>query len=178
MQDLLARMHDKYDLYTKIGFFRDIPFEALKQQFMRLHGNETEFRWFWLDVLMLKFNESQVWCGDPECNVDSVNAVYETILSQWSAVSDGLFEPTNIGETWQDWNGPIQVTFDLNGHQCAVRPNYMDDYLDLLIIKQINSFLKSDRLFYCFSDSNFALVFTLTPSQHKAFMDLKFPFAW
>jgi hypothetical protein len=178
MQDLLDRMREKYDFYANVGFFRDLPFDTLRTQFMKLHGGETEFCWLWLDFLMLKFNESQIWTGDPECNVDSANSVYERVIAEWSAVSDGIFAPSNIRENWRHWNGPIEVTFELNGQQRMVRPKYQQDYLDMLILKQINQYLNPEKLFYCFADSNFALVFMLDHDQHKAFLNMGFPFHW
>jgi hypothetical protein len=65
---------------------------------------------------------------------------YVEVLNEWAAISQGLFLPEQIQETWQGDNGPADVTFLLDGkkHTFIHRSG---DFLEHGILQIINQTL-------------------------------------
>jgi hypothetical protein len=166
--------------YQGLGFFTAADPAIVVQRYAHDHGQPPDIGKPWDDVFLLALAEGEVWADDPEADVCAENEVYSEVLPQWASISHGAFTPSGITEHWESESGPTTIVFQLGSHQVSVSPSYQDDWIDLEVLKQINTLISSSgRQFECAVDGNFALVLCLTPEQ-KAMMQAQrqFPFAW
>jgi hypothetical protein len=94
-----------------------------------------------IDLLLLQYGSSKIWWQDTEADVLNGNNVYVQTLKQWATISEWVYAPTNIVESWQTDNGPVELSFDLNDTHQKIVPTYQQDYLDMDILKQINKLI-------------------------------------
>lgn len=173
---------DVVRFYRDLGYFNggSLPecADRLLKQFEHDHGKPLDPQTGWDDVYLLYYDKENVWADDPECDVCAGNEVYRDVLPKWSLISKGLFHVEDIVETWQSDEGPITLAFRWNGKRCTVHPRFLDDYLDLSILAEINKLLaNTGKQFICASDVNFAIVFLLdTEGKRKLSEVRKFPF--
>lgn len=96
--------------------------------------------------------------------------VYVTTLEEWAAISKGAFEPADIHETWDGGEGPVTVTFTLDGEHVELRPEYLEDWIDPRILTPINERIADSgrrfELFQAFDQS--AFVMALTDAERNA----------
>jgi hypothetical protein len=95
------------------------------------------------DLVVAGVDDERVWWGDLEADVDPTNKVYETTLEAWAGISRGAFAPSGITETWASSQGPVTVSFTLNGKPETLNPAYLDDWIDPTIITRINELIAS-----------------------------------
>ncbi len=168
--------------YRETGFFGDgDPADCttrLLERFKEDHGTPFNPADPWNDVYLLSYDEKRVWTGDPECDVCAENQVYTEVLAEWARISDGVFNPANIGEVWNDEEGPISVDFALDGQRHTLHPTWDNDWLDLDILASVNRIIgKSGKEFVCASDVNFAVVFVLdAETKRRLAIERRFPF--
>src|SRR5688572_6513862 len=136
-----------------IRYFRDFGF------FASHHGSDDEvaevIKSYWggdwdeflsgvsdrlsADQLLLVADTKRVWWHDLEGVYQGANC-YVEVLNEWSAISQGLFLPEQIQETWQGASGPVDVTFLLDGKKYTfVHRN--GDFLEHGILQLINQTL-------------------------------------
>ncbi|PWJ38654.1 hypothetical protein BC781_107245 [Sediminitomix flava] len=83
---------------------------------------------------------------DLEADVCKENSSYTEYLKDMEELSKQTFKPTEIKETWDSDEGPIEISFVSNGNRYAVNPNYWDDWYDLSeITKKINQSLEINK---------------------------------
>ncbi len=162
--------------FRKMGFFskyESISDEVLSETLEALYREEWNKGYgsddTRADLLVLKFDESRVWWQDTEADVCDVNRVYVETFEQWGAISEGVFVPKDINETWASEEGPIEVSFALNGQLVKVYPQYANDYIDMEVLGQINELIRdTGRRFevYEFFDQT-AFVIVLTREEKK-----------
>jgi hypothetical protein len=171
---------DVVSFYQQLGFFVGADATAAVQRYIEEHGAPPDPSKPWDDVFLLAHSQGDVWADDPEADVCAENEVYSEVLPQWAAISHGAFLPGGITEYWANEFGPITLTFELEGQQASVSPGYLDDWIDLDVLRQINSLIvPKGRQFECAVDGNFALVLCLTSEQKTAMrVHRRFPFAW
>ncbi len=149
-RDSGARLREALPYYRALGFFAaekhrsDTDLAASVQAY---HGAD------WDDVVLeaedmatadqwlLMPDTSRVWFRDLEGVYQGENA-YALSLQEWASISRGAFTPTEIAETWESDQGPVNVSFSFGGPQHTfVHPNGHDDFIDLRIVRMINQLL-------------------------------------
>lgn len=122
------------------------------------------------ELLIAERDEARVWWRDLEADVDESNQVYVTTLHEWAAISEGVFVPGSITETWSSAAGPIDVSFTLAGEELTLRPDYLEDWIDPRILDTINERLAPEgrrfTLFQAFDQT--AVVLALTADERSA----------
>jgi hypothetical protein len=123
-----------------------------------------------LDLMVAEQDRTRVWWRDLEADVIDGNEVYAQTLAEWSEISVGVFEPTDIAETWEGDQGPVTVSFTQGGTSRTLHPNYYDDFIDPGIIVGVNEAIAgADRRFEIhqpFDQSGF--VMALTEAERQA----------
>jgi hypothetical protein len=171
---------DIIHFYQRLGFFTGVEPASVIQDYTRSHGQPPAAGKPWDDVFLLAYAKGDVWADDPEADVCAENEVYSTVLPEWAAISHGAFAPGTITEQWKSNTGPVALSFQLSGQSVSVSPSYLDDWIDLEVLRQINTLIASSgRQFECAVDGNFALVLCLTQEQRKRMQaERQFPFGW
>jgi hypothetical protein len=121
-----------------------------------------------IDLVVAAMDDSRVWWGDLEADVDAENQVYETSLEEWAAISKGAFEPQAIEERWDSGSGPVTISYTVNGQTVQLTPEYLEDWIDPRILTPINEQIAGRRfaLFQAFDQSAFLMA--LTESERAA----------
>ena len=97
------------------------------------------------ELLLLQFDTNRVWWNDTEADVCEQNAVYKRTLIELAQISRGVFNPKNIFETWESETGPIIISYTQDQKLCSLHPTYLDDYIDLGILNEINEQLDNTK---------------------------------
>ena len=166
--------------YKELDFFAAVEPSLVIQEYSECHGSPPDPANPWDDVFLLALSADGVWSEDPEADVCAENEVYSNVLSAWGNISGGVFAPAEIKEVWDTECGPIRLNFTLNGQMKSISPAYLDDWIDLDVLRQINAMIApTGRQFAYAIDGNFALVVCLTSQQKKRMISERhFPFAW
>jgi hypothetical protein len=93
------------------------------------------------ELVVAGVDDDRVWWDDLEADVDPSNKVYESTLEAWAGISDGAFAPTGIVETWASPTGPVTVSFTLGGKTETLKPAYLEDWIDPMILTRINALI-------------------------------------
>ena len=110
-----------------------------KAQYSALMGYDYEpGDYTWLPQLLAE-DKQKFLDIDLEADVCAGNNVYVSLITDFSAASNGHFLPADITETWQSEEGPIHVTFSCNGTRVSFEPEYIDDWIDGQIFTVINN---------------------------------------
>ena len=116
------------------------------------------------DLLLVKWDENRVWWEDTEADVCSGNGVYKRTLKEWAAISRGVFSPANIQEDWESEDGPVTITFTHDQQTVQLHPQFLDDYIDISILPQINKLIYSSGMEFAvykvFDQTAFVVVLT------------------
>ncbi|GGA15102.1 hypothetical protein GCM10008018_69870 [Paenibacillus marchantiophytorum] len=149
------RAMDAAHYYRKFGFFQKDSqltdqqftdkFLAFYEGFIRADWNPFDSsEWYneFAELYVLEQDKDRVWLKDTETDVLTGNERYVQALQEWSVISRGAFKPTDIVEKWNTDEGPVTVSFMLNGLQRTIHPEYMSDFLDTSILGEINEWIK------------------------------------
>lgn len=165
------------EIYQALGFFASYQPSALLRYYSETWGEPFDPANPWKDAMLLALDEESTWQGDTERDVCEENQVYVKVLPEWAAISDGTFHPTDIEETWESDEGPVTVSFNHGGRRHTVYPKYLDDWMDIGILDQINSIVESKSYTYIL-DGNFTLVLFLDEqTRSKLLRERKLPIA-
>ncbi len=165
--------------YQELGFLGPERPDEVLRRFEQEMGRPLDPVKPWDDAYLLSSDPERVWSDDPECDLSAEGQDYCRALREWSRVSGGVFVPGDIEERWDSETGPIAIDFTLKGVRRSVRPEYLDDYLDLAILTEINRLIaETGRQFACAWDwANFAIVFAVDADARKRLRDVRqFPF--
>lgn len=121
------------------------------------------------DLQLLRWDEQRIWWQDLEADVFAGNNVYIQALSDWKHISRGMFNPTNIEELWEGEEGPIKIRFRLNDEQHCLEPKYLDDWMDSMLLTQINNLVTHSNLKFevCKTFGQSAFVVVLSPEDKR-----------
>lgn len=124
------------------------------------------------ELTLLRADSTRVWWGDTEADVCAGNQVYVETLRAWSGISRGAFLPEDIIECWESDEGPISLTFVLDGAERTLRPAYLDDWIDMEIVVPINDWIRHTgyafEVYKAFDQTAFVVVLTQTEKQQLA----------
>lgn len=123
-----------------------------------------------LDLFVAAQDVARVWWQDLEADVSDGNEVYVQTLAGWGGISAGSFDPKAIAEQWASESGPVTVTFELDGIEQTLHPAYLEDWIDLQVLGEINGLIASSgRRFESYrSFDQTAFVISLTPDERAA----------
>jgi hypothetical protein len=125
----------------------------------------------YLELLVAEQDPHRVWWRDLEADVGSGGGVYVATLEEWAAISVGTFAPTAITETWAGEEGPVRVSFEMDGTTHVLEPDYLEDWIDPRILGPINQLIEPTgrqfRMLAPFDQS--ALVMAMTDAEIVAF---------
>ncbi|HWB12672.1 MAG TPA: hypothetical protein VG826_25830 [Pirellulales bacterium] len=124
------------------------------------------------DLELLAWDRKRVWWEDTEADIGPGNRVYESVLRQWAKISRGAFEPIDVSESWGSESGPVRVSFTFRGTRLAVTARYLDDYLDLSIVRQINAIISDTQLAYeVFEEFDQTAFVVVLNAAHRALLE-------
>jgi len=163
--------------FRKIGFFSGyesisdgVLAQTLENFYREKSGKEYDPSSRSDELCVLEFDENRVWWEDTEADVCNGNEIYIETLKEWGAISRGAFTPENLEENWASEEGPITVTFTLNGQKNRIYPRYLDDYIDVDILGQINKLIRKTGLqfaaYEAFDQTAFVVALT-TREKHR-----------
>jgi hypothetical protein len=140
--------------FRGLDFFRDKEnisdeklAEMINEEHFALFGEEIDPQCPFLDLLLLAYDKKRVWWEDTEADVLNGNNVYIEFMNDLSRISRGVFSPSEISESWVTDEGPITIEFKLGGEKISINPKYIDDYIDVEIISDINKLIPSEKKF-------------------------------
>lgn len=122
------------------------------------------------DLAVAEQDRDRVLWIDLEADVVAENEVYVQTLADLAAISAGAFRPADVAETWAGETGPIAVTFELDGEPRTLRPAYIDDWIDPMILVAVNELIADSgrrfELYKAFDQT--AVVMALTDAEREA----------
>ncbi|MEA2357100.1 MAG: hypothetical protein QOI62_360 [Solirubrobacteraceae bacterium] len=164
-------------LYQRLGFFENERPEdvvsRLDRAYRRDWGEEPRIRTRLDELALLGYGSHRVWFQDIERDVIEGNDEYALTLREWARISRGAFAPRRIREQWRSEEGPVTISFDLNGRARAVRAESQGDFLDLCVLTTgINPLIaKSGRQFAIYRPDaelgQMAFVLTITDRERR-----------
>lgn len=99
---------------------------------------------------IIRIDHDKVWQEvDTEFVVEG-NRVYEDVIKEFAAISEGHFIPTEINETWES-KDKVRITFKMDDKTHIIYPKVLNDWADINTILQYlnNEILKDvDYKFY------------------------------
>lgn len=174
---LYSRYNVNIRASASIDFFRSISFynnmndltdldiyRIINDYHQEIYGESINTNNPFFDLHITSFDKSRVWWKDTESDVCSGNNSYTKFLDELSKISRGSFDPSNITEKWESEEGPITVEYYLGNTHHKINPNFIDDYLDIEILRDINNQISSSgyrfEQFMPFDQTAFILVLT------------------
>ena len=177
LMDLYRRFNVRVIRASSVDYIRHIGFFSNMKDFTDLeiykkidekhhidHGEYLKNNDPIHDLHIMCFDESRIWWDDTEAGVFSGNESYKTFITELAQISRGSFNPKEVTENWENDEGPIQVDYSLDNNNLSINPAYIDDYLDIEILREINKQISSSgyrfELFSPFDQTAFIIVLT------------------
>lgn len=117
-----------------------------------------------LDLAAAEQDTQRVWWQDLEADVLNGNDVYVETLQGWAAISEGAFKPTSIREHWASSEGPVTISFSIDGVSHEIQAHYLDDWIDPGILEPINALIAPSgrrfQLYKSFDQTAFVMALT------------------
>jgi hypothetical protein len=128
--------------FQRAGFFRGADPAALAPRLARRHrrewGEPLRLRTIYDELVLTGYDRRRVWFEDTERDVLPGNDAYVAFLRDLRRISGGAFAPRGAAEEWAGEEGPVRLTFALDGRRRTVRAAPAGDFLDLCVLPQIN----------------------------------------
>ncbi|MCS7460765.1 stalk domain-containing protein [Paenibacillus doosanensis] len=188
----VERVLDAARYYRELGFFagdQSLSGQQFDDKFKKVHEELKGENWDPFDsseyydslaeLYILGEDKKRVWLKDTEADVGEGNEIYARTLKQWSDISRGAFQPTEIQENWKSKEGPVEISFMLNGKKRTIHPQYMNDFIDVGILAEINEMIQdSGYQFVCVEIDQTVFVTVLNASEKdKISKDRFLPFS-
>lgn len=168
-------------LFEDMGFFEELADLSFNEKitYLRAHpfyeylGDDYMSSDLIEEPVLLAFDNNRVWWSDTERDVIMGADAYVEVLHEWSYISQGLFTTIDVYELWGSPNGPIALTVELQDTTIELHPEYLDDYVDVSILADINEHIaQTGYAYYMYEPfDQTALVFFLTEEQVLALVD-------
>ncbi|MGF7035050.1 hypothetical protein J2T17_006042 [Paenibacillus mucilaginosus] len=176
------RVADAAKYYRAMGFFApdaSMTEQQFTEKFRDFHknfGEEQDWNPYYAksaysmqgDLYLLGEDAGRVWLEDTEADVGKGSGVYVQALQRWSEISRGAFNPTDIVETWGSEEGPVTVSFTLNGQRKTVYPLFYNDFMDMDILRDINRMIRDTGYQFAVNViDQMVFVTVLTPEEQR-----------
>ena len=119
------------------------------------------------ELHVLEPDEKRLWISELECDVMPENQVYADAVKRLGEISRGVFNPTDITETWESDNGPITVEFTLNGVRHSFQPPYRNDWMDTAFIVTIRHLFRGTGYELAIHAGDPVAAAVLTPDERR-----------
>ncbi|MCV9928715.1 hypothetical protein OIU83_13680 [Flavobacterium sp. LS1R49] len=138
------------EIFKKLHSIRKIEYSKL---FEKEHDPGMELDEFDLACL----DDTKVIFIDLEAGVCKENKVYEEVINLHSKLTDYVFNPKNIKETWNSETGSIEVEFELDKKKINFKPEFRDDWLDEIVFRICKEKIKEKniRIVDCLGDDGY-----------------------
>ncbi len=170
--------------YQRFGFFAGGSAERAAQRIERAYqeewGEQPKVATRYDELELLAYDRKRVWFSDIELDVLEGNDVYVSTFAEWARIARGAFEPRNVHERWRGEEGPVTISFELDGSTQTIEAAPQGDFLDLCVLEGINRVI-DDRRFEAYrADGGLgqvAFVVALTPREKRALEEHGWAFA-
>lgn len=131
-----------YEKFSDTEIFADL---AAKVNITEEFYSNTEY-WDNTGFLLLGTDKERILWIWPELGRPVEPGDFTDLLIGLGKISRGIFEPSNIKETWDEEDlynpdAPPTVTFDYKGQTFTARITWFGDFLDLGIVATINKII-------------------------------------
>ncbi len=175
---------ERVQYFLDLGLLEDQNFEVVKAKILRKYieewGADFEKEVGIDDLYILYYGSEKVWWEDTEADVLNGNNIYVSTLKEWGFISKYFFLPTEITEKWKSEEGPITIEFRLNDKIQNIYPKYLNDYIDIDLLKSINKLIPATEskfeLLKAFDQT--AYVIWLNKTEKKALIRRGWKFSW
>ena len=175
---------ERVKYYLDLGLLDSKDFEGIKTKIRRKYieewGNDLDNNVVIDDLHILFYGSKNVWWKDTEADVLNGNNIYVRTLEEWGNISKGTFLPTKITEKWESDEGMITLEFRLNDKTQKFHPKYLDDYIDIELLKLINNLISTSEskfeLLKAFDQT--AFVIWLNKKEKKDLIRRGWRFSW
>jgi hypothetical protein len=139
---------ERVRLFRELGFFADAAGQFDEEVVASLDGRyravmtgEPDFSGPLGDQVLLGLDQDRVWWEDLESDVFPGQDAYVRIFAEWARISRGAFLPTNVREEWAGEEGPVTITFTLDGQEHRL-VSEMDEWIDLGLLNEIDELIR------------------------------------
>jgi hypothetical protein len=101
------------------------------------------------DLWIAHEDEARVWYADLEASAGPESDQYVHTLTEWGRISQGIFQPKEIHESWVDiGDGQYQLTisFQWNGVPQAIKFDTPDEWINLEALSAVNKLIESSGI--------------------------------
>lgn len=147
-ENIKEQVVEVINFFSRISFFSREREEfnlvdSLVEKIYKDNLIEKPEGFFFGDIDVLKWDESRVWWRDLEADVCPGNSIYVSVLEKLSSISRNQFIIHNVAEIWEGDEGPISVHFSFEDKRHEINHAYLNDWIDLNIVREINSILEN-----------------------------------
>ena len=100
------------------------------------------------ELSLAQLDPSRIWWKEMECGVVHGNDTYCEILKEFQVLSNGYFRPEKIEESWESADGPISISFEIDGEAHRYQPEFKYDWLDSGLIDKIYDIFTNKKFPY------------------------------
>lgn len=183
LEEALMSQRDRTWLVQSIAFFRTLHFfpqfahlsdeafaSELLHKWQAMFDTPLDLSRRDIDLEILMWDTERVWWEDLEADVCDGNDIYIETIKGWAAISRGVFQPLTIREWWASETGPIYVEFEHDGQHLVLTPEYLDDYIDIHVLHQINRAIQQSGIEFAVYKpfDQTAFVVALTAEEQRA----------
>lgn len=174
-----------FDYYVEFGFYKElgetskeIKKEVTSRYINDWGSNGLHMKDRYTELMLISYDKNVLFL-DTECDVGIGNDIYILLLEELSNISNGIFQPTNMTETWEDPEGPIEISYVINSKKYNLSPKYNYDYIDLYFIKELNNSIEgySFEIYEQFDQSVF-IFFLSKEEKNKLIREKSWKFLW
>lgn len=141
--------HDEPEKYPG-----SIRFPEYARQQMEKHLEEVRFdrKNDLADLWIAREDETRVWYCDLEQTAGPDSDDYVQVVEEWRKISRGVFEPTNITETWtpiDDHDYGLRIRFEWKGDVYSIEITTPTEWINLDLLRKINELICDSGMRYC-----------------------------
>lgn len=156
---------EKIEVFRQAGFFEkydglsnsevyDKIYEERKKYYSEIFERPYDPGMDLEAIDLAAYDKKKVLFLDLEADVGKDNDVYVEVIKSYSELSNFIFKPIEIVETWESETGPIEVSFKSNDSTITFSPAYQYDWLDVSVFilcqKELNK--KGIRIVDCLDE--------------------------
>lgn len=169
--------------YQPRGFFRQYPGDiddVVDKLFPFLEAQNEHDEFSALDLESPEFDLFFLSLDNQRTLYDSMDfgsalvpggKAYVATVEALARISRGVFAPSNVSERWETTDGPIVISFQLEGKERSLKVDTWDGMFDFRILLQINLLLKNTPHRFEMAPLDDILFITVLTAEEK--MDLE-----